>query len=161
MPLQRWGQMDSRPHGTRKRRFVAPGHSAPKSKNPSAPLKTGLILLTNNILKQCHRMQLLYFLHHVEISESAMTMQLAIEDCVIRFSLNRVDSYPNMKIGSSNYNGEPAGSLARFAGQYLSLCRGRFLYPNSPVQFCHFQRRNPGLDDQGAARLESERWDSW
>jgi hypothetical protein len=97
MRLQRWGQMDSRPHGTRKRRFAAPGHSAPKSKNPSAPLKTGLILLTNNILKQYHRIQLLYYLHHVEISESAMTMQFAIENCVIRFSLSRVDSYPKMK----------------------------------------------------------------
>jgi hypothetical protein len=37
------------------------------------------------------------FFHHVEISETAMTKQLAIEDCVIRFSLNRVDSYPKMK----------------------------------------------------------------
>jgi len=37
------------------------------------------------------------FFHRVEISESAMTMQLAIEDCVIRFPLNRVDSYPKMK----------------------------------------------------------------
>jgi hypothetical protein len=97
MPLQRWGQMDSRPHVTRKRRFAAPSHSAPKSKNPSAPLKTGLILMTNNILKQCHRMQLVNFFHHVEISESSMTMQLAIEDCVIKFSLNRVGSYPKMK----------------------------------------------------------------
>jgi len=26
-----------------------------------------------------------------------MTMQLAIEDCVIRFSLNRVYSYPKME----------------------------------------------------------------
>jgi len=53
--------------------------------------------MTNNILKQCHRMQLVNFFHRVEISEPAMTMQLASEDCVIRFSLNRVGSYPKMK----------------------------------------------------------------
>jgi hypothetical protein len=37
------------------------------------------------------------FFHNIEISETAMTKQLAIEDCVIRFSLNRVQSYPKMK----------------------------------------------------------------
>jgi hypothetical protein len=37
------------------------------------------------------------FFHRVDISESAMTVQFAIEDCVIRFSLNRVGSYPKMK----------------------------------------------------------------
>ena len=50
--------------------------------------------MTNNILKQCHRMQLVNFFHRVEISEPAMTMQLASEDCVIRFSLNRVGFLP-------------------------------------------------------------------
>ena len=97
MPLQRWGQMDSRPHGTRKRRFAAPGHRAPKSKNPSAPLKTGLIHLDEQYSETVPPHATVKFFHRVEISESAMTMQLAIEDCVIRFPLNRVDSYPKMK----------------------------------------------------------------
>jgi hypothetical protein len=97
MPLQRWGQMDSRPHGTRKRRFAAPSHGAPKSKNPSAPLKTGLNSLGEQHSETMPPHAIGKFFHNIEISETAMTKQLAIEDCVIRFSLNRVDSYPKMK----------------------------------------------------------------
>jgi hypothetical protein len=125
--------MDSRPHGTRKRRFAAPSHGAPKSKNPSAPLKTGLNSLGEQHSETMPPHAIGKFFHNIEISETAMTKQLAIEDCVIRFSLNRVDSYPKMKTGSSDGNGDPTRNLARFAGQYLSLCCGRFVCPNSPV----------------------------
>jgi hypothetical protein len=77
--------------------FCGTGPQCSQVQKSECTPKTGLILLTNNILKQYHRMQVLFFLHHVEISGSAMTMQFAIEDFVIRFSLNRVDSYPKMK----------------------------------------------------------------